>query len=244
MVTGAFSMLSGPLVGKLSDGWGKYKVFFSGFILMIAIVLIYTNLGPTPLWMVMVLNIIMFVGISSRMISSSALISAVPDAADRGAFMSINSSIQQISGGVAAYVAGLIVFQSTETSPLQNYDLLGLVVAASIIITMILIWFLDQYVTSRIRKQKLQKHPDQYYDLIVVGGGAAGFFGAINTAQLNPKIRILILEKTSKLLSKVKVSGGGRCNVTHECWDPIELSKHYPRGQRALKNIFYNFQSF
>lgn len=93
------------------------------------------------------------------------------------------------------------------------------------------------------QQQKLQKHPDQYYDLIVVGGGAAGFFGAINAAQLNPKLRILILEKTSKLLSKVKVSGGGRCNVTHECWDPIELSKHYPRGQRALKNIFYNFQS-
>ena len=61
----------------------------------------------------------------------------------------VDSSIQQISGGVAAYVAGLIVFQSTETSPLQNYDLLGLVVAASIIITMILIWFLDQYVTSK-----------------------------------------------------------------------------------------------
>jgi len=93
-------------------------------------------------------------------------------------------------------------------------------------------------------QQKLQKLPDQaHYDLIVVGGGAAGFFGAINAAQLNPKLRILILEKTSKLLSKVKVSGGGRCNVTHECWDATELSKHYPRGQRALKNIFFKFQA-
>lgn len=94
------------------------------------------------------------------------------------------------------------------------------------------------------QQQKMQKHPDQsFYDLIVVGGGAAGFFGAINAAQLNSKLRILILEKTSKLLSKVKVSGGGRCNVTHECWDPVALSKHYPRGQRALKNIFYSFQA-
>lgn len=149
MVTGAFSMLSGPLVGKLSDGWGKYKVFFVGSVLMIAIVLIYTNLGPTPLWMVMVLNVIMFVGISSRMISSSALISAVPEASDRGAFMSINSSIQQISGGVAAYVAGLIVYQPTATSPLENYDLLGYLVAVSTIVTIILIWFLDQYVSRK-----------------------------------------------------------------------------------------------
>jgi len=149
IVTGAFSMIAGPLVGKLSDGWGKYKVFFTGSIIMIAIVLIYTHLGPTPLWVVMILNIIMFVGISSRMISSSALISAVPDQTDRGAFMSINSSIQQISGGVAAYVAGLIVFQATPTSPLENYDVLGYVVSVTIIITMILIWFLDQYVSRK-----------------------------------------------------------------------------------------------
>jgi predicted Rossmann fold flavoprotein len=81
------------------------------------------------------------------------------------------------------------------------------------------------------------------YDLIVVGGGAAGFFGAINAAQANPELRILIVEKTSKLLSKVKVSGGGRCNVTHQCFSPAELSQHYPRGQRQLKNLFHQFQA-
>jgi len=81
------------------------------------------------------------------------------------------------------------------------------------------------------------------YDLIVIGGGAAGFFGSINVAMMKPSLKILILEKTSKLLSKVKVSGGGRCNVTHHCFEPTPLSKHYPRGQRALKSLFQKFQA-
>jgi hypothetical protein len=81
------------------------------------------------------------------------------------------------------------------------------------------------------------------FDLIVVGGGAAGFFGAINAAQRNPKLKVLILEKSPKLLSKVKVSGGGRCNVTHHCFEPTPLSKHYPRGQKELKKIFQMFDA-
>ncbi len=81
------------------------------------------------------------------------------------------------------------------------------------------------------------------YDLIVIGGGAAGFFGAINAAEINSDLKILILEKSSKLLSKVKVSGGGRCNVTHQCFSPAALSQHYPRGQRQLKNWFHQFQA-
>lgn len=81
------------------------------------------------------------------------------------------------------------------------------------------------------------------YDLIVIGGGAAGFFGAIEAAHNRKGFRVLILEKTTKLLSKVKVSGGGRCNVTHHCFESTPLSKHYPRGQRALKNLFQKFQA-
>jgi len=81
------------------------------------------------------------------------------------------------------------------------------------------------------------------FDLIVIGGGAAGFFGAINAASNNPNLNILILEKTNKLLSKVRVSGGGRCNVTHHCFEPTSLSKHYPRGQRELKKLFRLFQA-
>ncbi|MFZ6011034.1 MAG: NAD(P)/FAD-dependent oxidoreductase [Bacteroidota bacterium] len=82
-----------------------------------------------------------------------------------------------------------------------------------------------------------------HYDLIVVGGGAAGFFGAIQAAEMKPEMRILILEKSNKLLAKVKVSGGGRCNVTHHCFNPIRLSHHYPRGEKPLRNIFKNFHA-
>ena len=81
------------------------------------------------------------------------------------------------------------------------------------------------------------------FDLITIGGGAAGFFGSIIAAEKRPGLSVLILEKTSKLLSKVKVSGGGRCNVTHHCFDPTPLSKHYPRGSKELKSLFRKFQA-
>jgi predicted Rossmann fold flavoprotein len=77
--------------------------------------------------------------------------------------------------------------------------------------------------------------------LVVVGGGAAGFFCAVNAARLNPGLKVLIVEKTTKLLSKVKISGGGRCNVTHACFDIGEMSKRYPRGQNFVKKTFYQF---
>lgn len=77
--------------------------------------------------------------------------------------------------------------------------------------------------------------------IIVIGGGAAGFFAAINLALREPGYEITILEKTNKLLSKVKVSGGGRCNVTHHCFDTNELVKNYPRGNRELKQVFSRF---
>lgn len=81
------------------------------------------------------------------------------------------------------------------------------------------------------------------FDLIVIGGGAAGFFGAINTAANNPEANILILEKSNKLLSKVKVSGGGRCNVTHNCFQNSQLAQNYPRGSRELKQAFNVFNA-
>lgn len=80
------------------------------------------------------------------------------------------------------------------------------------------------------------------YDLVVIGGGAAGFFTAINYAMRQPEHRVLILEKNSKTLSKLKVSGGGRCNVTHACFEPRELVKFYPRGNKALRSVFHQFQ--
>ena len=77
--------------------------------------------------------------------------------------------------------------------------------------------------------------------LVVIGGGAAGFFCAVNAARMNPLLKVLLLEKSNKLLSKVKVSGGGRCNTTHACFDIPELVKKYPRGQNFLKKSFHQF---
>jgi predicted Rossmann fold flavoprotein len=77
--------------------------------------------------------------------------------------------------------------------------------------------------------------------LVVIGGGAAGFFCAVNAARMNPHLKVTILEKTNKLLSKVRISGVGRCNVTHACFDIIEMSRHYPRGQNFIKKAFHQF---
>jgi len=81
------------------------------------------------------------------------------------------------------------------------------------------------------------------FDIIIVGGGAAGFFTAINIAEKNPKLKIAILERGKEVLSKVRVSGGGRCNVTHACFEPNELVKFYPRGEKELRGPFHQFCS-
>ena len=81
------------------------------------------------------------------------------------------------------------------------------------------------------------------FDIIIVGGGAAGFFTAINSAEKNPNLKIAILERGKEVLAKVKISGGGRCNVTHACFVPNELVKNYPRGEKELKGPFNTFCS-
>ena len=81
------------------------------------------------------------------------------------------------------------------------------------------------------------------YDIIIVGGGAAGFFTAINIVEKNPKLNIAILERGQDVLSKVRVSGGGRCNVTHACFVPNDLVKFYPRGEKELRGPFHQFCS-
>ncbi|MEL7835226.1 NAD(P)/FAD-dependent oxidoreductase [Fodinibius sp. Rm-B-1B1-1] len=78
--------------------------------------------------------------------------------------------------------------------------------------------------------------------IAVVGGGAAGFFAAVNTARLHPNLQVTIFEKSREVLSKVRISGGGRCNVTHHCFDPEVMSKAYPRGSRELRWAFEQFQ--
>jgi predicted MFS family arabinose efflux permease len=156
-ITGVFTMFLGPLIGKLSDSWGKYPTFFAGSILMTLVVVVYCNLGVTPFWIVIAFNVVMFAAITARMISSQALLSAVPEQSDRGAFMSINSSIQQISGGIATYIAGMIVVQSP-SGELLHYDTLGYVVSVSIFITIVLIWFVNQRVMKKLSVAPVTLH--------------------------------------------------------------------------------------
>lgn len=79
------------------------------------------------------------------------------------------------------------------------------------------------------------------FDVIIIGGGAAGFFTAINLAEKNHSLKIVILERGKEVLSKVRISGGGRCNVTHACFDANELTSFYPRGNKELRGPFHNF---
>lgn len=98
MITGIVSIIGGPIIGKYADRIGKMRLFVLGSVLSMVLVIYYTQLGVTPLWFLILINAILFLGITSRMISSQALTTAIPDPADRGAFMGVNTSVAQISG--------------------------------------------------------------------------------------------------------------------------------------------------
>jgi predicted MFS family arabinose efflux permease len=147
-VTGISSIIAGPLLGRLSDSLGKYPIFCFGSTWGLIMVLIYSNLGTTPLWGVILVNVLLFVGITARMVSASALMSAVPDAPDRGAFMSVNASVSQFAGGMASGLAGLVVVQ-TSSGRLEHYDWLGYIVAAAMLVTMGLMYGIQKMVRAK-----------------------------------------------------------------------------------------------
>lgn len=128
MVAGVASLVIMPVIGRLSDKIDKFRIFTIASVWMMVMVVIYTNLGPIPFWLVLVLNVLFMAGILSRMVPSMALVSALPEMQDRGAFMSINSSLGQIAGGASAMVGGLIVVQKDNFSPLEHYDTLGYII--------------------------------------------------------------------------------------------------------------------
>lgn len=149
MVSGVTSLIFMPFIGKLSDKMNKYLLFSIASIWLMLVCVVYTNMAQIPLWLVMVINILMMFGIMSRMVPSSALTSAVPEGQDRGAFMSINSSIQQIAGGIAAAIAGLIVYQEHKNSPLMNYDIVGYVVVAVSCLSIVLMYRVNQLIKTK-----------------------------------------------------------------------------------------------
>jgi len=153
-ITGVFSIIFGPLMGKLSDRIGKFNVFMFGSILGAIMVVIYSNLGITPFWLVVLLNVLMFIGITSRITASSALMTAIPNPQDRGAFMSVNSSVQQISGGIAASVAGMIVVQKP-SGLLENYNILGYTVIGSMTCAIGLMYIVNKFVQQKMYSKKI-----------------------------------------------------------------------------------------
>jgi predicted MFS family arabinose efflux permease len=159
VVAGVGSMIVMPLVGKLSDKTDKFRIFAIASAWMIGMVIFYTNLGPTPLWQVMILNVLMMGGVMSRMIPSQALVTAVPEMRDRGAFMSINTSLQQLAGGVAAAVAGLIVVQQDKHSPLEHYNTLGYIISAITIIGVYLVYRVSVLVKKRTAERAAAGQP-------------------------------------------------------------------------------------
>jgi len=157
-VTGVFSAICGPLIGRASDSIGKFRVFTAGCAITIVMVVIYTHLGVTPLWALIIISIILNVGIFSRMIASQALISAIPEPSDRGSYMSISSSLQQIAGGVASAIAGLIVVQ-TKQGPLLHFDVLGYILVVTTLITLSMMFFINRRIEGGKATQVLATTP-------------------------------------------------------------------------------------
>ncbi|OOQ60672.1 MFS transporter [Mucilaginibacter pedocola] len=155
MVSGLSTLVIMPLIGKLSDRIDKFKIFMAASIWTMIMCVVYTNLGPTPLWLVMILNVMMMMGVMSRMVPSSALTSAIPDMADRGAFMSINSSLQQIAGGVAAVAAGAIVTKKTDYSPLEHYDIVGYVIVVISVLSILGMLRVDKLTKKKMESKKV-----------------------------------------------------------------------------------------
>jgi predicted MFS family arabinose efflux permease len=159
LVTGLSTLIIMPLVGKLSDKVDKYKIFAIASVWTIIMVLFYTHLSATPFLIVIILNILMMAGIMSRMIPSQALMTSVPLMQDRGAFMSINSSLQQLAGGVAAAVAGMIVIQKTKYSPLEHYEVLGYIIVCISCISLFLLYRVSAMVKNRSKEWNVTKQP-------------------------------------------------------------------------------------
>jgi predicted MFS family arabinose efflux permease len=148
LVTGIFTIFIGPLVGKLADRQGKYPVFLGGSIVSIVMVLIYTHLPPVSLATIIVVNVVLFMGIFSRMIPFQALSTSVPEVTKRGAYNALGAAIQQVSGGIASVIAGHIV-TSAPDGQLEHFPVVGYVVVCATLITMFTTWKMKQGVERR-----------------------------------------------------------------------------------------------
>jgi len=149
LVTGIATIFVGPLVGKAADAFGKLRVFFIGTAITITMVLIYTHLSTSTLIVVTVINVVLFIGIFSRMIPFQALMSQVPAQTQRGSFNAINASISQLAGGMASIVAGHIVQQGAD-GKLHHYDIAGYVVVGTSLLACFLMWRIQRGIAAPV----------------------------------------------------------------------------------------------
>ncbi len=148
LITGVFTIFIGPLVGKLADKQGKYPVFLAGSILSIVMVLIYTHLPPVSLPVVIVVNVVLFVGIFSRIIPFQAMSTSVPEMTKRGSFNALGAAIQQVSGGIASVIAGHIVTMAPD-GKLEHFPVVGYVVVCATLTAMFTTWKVKQGIERR-----------------------------------------------------------------------------------------------
>lgn len=153
-VTGLSSLIVFPIIGRLSDRYDKMKIFAIASLWSIVMVVIHTSWSQIPMWLVIVSNVLLFAGIMGRIVPSTTLISAIPDMKDRGAFMSINSSLQYLAGGIASIISGFIVFQEKPGAPLQNFNTVGIVVAVISAISIYLMYRVYLVVKDKLNAAK------------------------------------------------------------------------------------------
>ena len=151
LVSGLFAIVTGPLVGRLSDTLGKYPTFAFGTAMSIIMVLIYTHLGEVSLTIAITVNVLMFVGIFSRMIPSQALMSAIPVPHQRGSFSAISASLQQLSGGLGSVFAAAIIAENADGT-LRYFDRLGYIVVGTSLLALCAMYFVQRQVARAAGK--------------------------------------------------------------------------------------------
>ncbi|HKB96793.1 MAG TPA: MFS transporter, partial [Rhizomicrobium sp.] len=147
LVSGLSIVFAGPLIGKISDTIGKFRTFLFGSILTIIMVAIWTNMGHAPLITVIAVNVLLFIGIFSRMIPAQALFSAIPDVTKRGAFNAVSASLQQLAGGVSAAVAGAVIVEAPNGT-LRHFNWLGYIVITVSLVSLLLMYFVHKAVAE------------------------------------------------------------------------------------------------
>lgn len=149
LVTGCCTIFFAPLIGRMTDKIGRMPVFLFGTLLTTVLVLIYTNLGPTPVFGLIIINVVLFLGIFSRMIPYQTLVSTLPEPAKRGSFQAVSSAIQQLGGGFASFLAAQLI-TAGPNGKLIGMPNVGYVVIGTALLTVLLTWRINDSVKKRL----------------------------------------------------------------------------------------------